>query len=101
MMIAFYNGTNGELIGVANEKDGKYTSESEFISQIISSATDSKEFVERYSNWSNGYMFSVELKEGEDPESPDFLKDPQPEPKSWTAEEVKKAQEREADASES
>lgn len=101
MIIAFYDGKTNKLVGVAKEVDGKFTSDLEFISQIIDSYPNSKGFAERYSNWSNGYLYSVELKEGEDPEVPDFLKEPRPEPKVWTAEEVRKAQERGADASES
>lgn len=101
MIIAFYDGKSDELIGVAKESEGSFTSDSPFISELISSLGDSKVFAERYSNWSNGYLYSVELKDGEDPASPDFMKEPQPESKVWTAEEVQKAQERRADASES
>lgn len=101
MIIAFYDGRTYELIGVATEAEGKFTSDSEFISEVIANYSDPKTFAERYANWSNGYMFSVELEEGEDPKSPDFMKEPQAEPKTWTAEEVRKAQERGANASES
>jgi hypothetical protein len=101
-MIAFYDGTTDKLVGFAEEVDGSYVSESPAVSSIIANYTTKEQFEERFANWSNGYLYSVELEEGEDPESPNFLKDPVPsEPKVWTAEDVKNAQESGTDASKS
>jgi hypothetical protein len=95
-MIAFYNGTTNKLIGFAKEVDGSYVSESPVVSDIISNYKP-KQLKERFSNWSNGYLYSVELEEGEDPESPSFLKETV-EPKTWTAEEIRSAREGKSNA---
>ena len=95
-MIAFYDGTTNKLVGFAKEVDGSYVSESPTVSSIISNYKKEK-IQERFSNWSNGYLYSVELAEDEDPESPNFLKD-LAEPKTWTAEEIRAAREGQSDA---
>jgi hypothetical protein len=96
-MIAFYDGTTNKLVGVAKEADGAYFSNSPIVSDIISHYGTKEKFEERCSNWSNGYLYSVELAEDEDPESPNFLKDIA-EPKTWTAEEIRAAREGQSDA---
>jgi hypothetical protein len=99
-MIAFYNGTTNKLIGVAKEVDGEYVSETPTVVSMISHYGDKERFQQRFSNWSNGYLYSVELAEDEDPESPSFLKETV-EPKTWTAEEIRSAREGKTDASKS
>jgi hypothetical protein len=101
-MIAFYDGLTDKLVGVAKESGDLYVSEEPSISKIIDNYKTKEQFKERFSKWSNGYLYSVELAEDEDPESPSFSKEKAPsEPKVWTAEEVKKAQERGTNASKS
>ena len=95
-MIAFYDGTTNKLVGFAKEVDGSYVSESPTVSSIISNYKKEK-IQERFSNWSNGYLYSVELAEDEDPESPSFLAQPA-EPKTWTAEEIRAAREGQSNA---
>ena len=95
-MIAFYNGTTNKLVGFVKEVDGSYVSDSSTVSSIISNYKK-EQIQERFSNWSNGYLYSVELEEGEDPESPSFLEQTA-EPKTWTAEEIRSAREGKTDA---
>jgi hypothetical protein len=99
-MIAFYEGTTNKLIGVAKEVDGEYVSDTPTVANMISHYNNKEKFQQRFSNWSNGYLYSVELSEDEDPESPSFLTQTA-EPKTWTAEEIQAAKERRTDASES
>jgi hypothetical protein len=96
-VIAFYNGTTNKLIGFAKEVDGEYVSDSPTVASMISHYNNKEKFQQRFSNWSNGYLYSVELEEGEDPESPSFLKETV-EPKTWTAEEIRSAREGKSNA---
>jgi hypothetical protein len=96
-MIAFYEGTTNKLIGVAKEVDGEYVSDTPTVANMISHYGDKERFQQRFSNWSNGYLYSVELEEGENPESPSFLEQTA-EPKTWTAEEIRAAREGQSDA---
>lgn len=85
-MIAFYDNTTYKLLGTVKLVEGKLVSSTDAFKEFEND--DPEFFFKTYSEWSNGYEFSFEVP---DDEEPDQTFDPG-EPEVWTAEQVKNAQ---------
>jgi len=89
-MIAFYNGTTNELIGTVKEVDGALVADTDSLKEYESYSP--KDFMNRFSDYDNGYEFSLVVPDDQTPEQK--LESSNEEPKNWTPEEIKAAQEK-------
>lgn len=88
-MIAFYDTTTEDLIGTVKEVNGKLVADTEWLKTFENDDPD--EFFDRFSDWSNGPIASLEIPDGEEAPNKYVWRG---EEFSWTAEEIQNAQKR-------
>lgn len=99
-MIVFYNGNSNKLIGTVKKVGERLVADVDSLKEFESYTESGIEiFFNQFSDWSNGYTYSFEIKDDETPEP--VREAILPEKTVWTATEIQEAyrKQRESDGS--
>lgn len=91
-MIVFYDGNSNELIGTVKRVGDALVADVDALREFETDVIEDVEiFLNQFSAWSNGYLYSFEMSDEETPEP--IYKPKMPKKTSWSAAEIKEAYE--------